>query len=179
MSVAPLTRHDRRHHQHIVSQAGVIMTDQLTVTGVVATEPRVVTTSSGTVITSFRLASSQRTFDRKTNEWKDLGSNWYTVSCFRALAEHVAACVKKGERVIVSGKLRIKSWTSDGREGTSVDIEADAVGHDLFWGTSQFTRSLSSAHAKGAEAASSEAFVPAASGDSPESWPTVEVNQVA
>lgn len=157
------------------------MTDQLTVTGVVATEPRVFTTSTGTVITSFRLASSQRTFDRKTNEWRDLGSNWYTVSCFRALAEHVAASVKKGERVLVSGKLRIKTWSSDGREGTSVDIDADAVGHDLLWGTSQFTRSVQSDRADSAgSSAGSDGFVPDdASQDSPEQWPTAEVNQVA
>lgn len=179
--VAPFTRHDRRHRQSLVSQFGVIMTDQLAVTGVVATEPRVFTTSTGTVITSFRLASSQRTFDRKTNEWRDLGSNWYTVSCFRALAEHVAASVKKGERVLVSGKLRIKTWTSDGREGTSVDIDADAVGHDLLWGTSTFTRAVGGARADAELGTSAgDGFIPSdADGDSPEHWPTVQPGQVA
>ena len=121
------------------------MSDHITLTGIVGTEPRVFTTAAGIAITSFRLATSQRVYDSSNRTWRDRGSNWFTVSCFRALADHVAQSVHKGERVIVSGRLRISHWTNDGRDGTAVDIEADAVGHDLLWGTSQFTRSAHSA----------------------------------
>lgn len=121
------------------------MTDQLTLTGIVGTQPRQFTTSAGLPITSFRLATAHRVYDRESRSWKDLGSNWYTVACFRSLADHVLASIHKGERVIVTGKLRLKNWSSEGREGVNVDVEADAIGHDLLWGTSIFTRSESRA----------------------------------
>ena len=116
------------------------MPDFITLTGTVGTEPRVFTTSTGLVVTSFRLATTQRVRDTASGQWRDLGSNWYTVSCFRTLAEHVGQSVHKGDRVIVSGRLRISSWSSNGREGINVELEADAIGHDLGWGTATFHR---------------------------------------
>ena len=120
------------------------MTDNITLTGLVATTPRHITTSEGLAITSFRLASSQRRFDRASNRWVDGDTNWYTVSSFRALAENAASSVSKGDRVIVSGKLRIRDWENTDRSGTTVEIEADALGHDLSWGIATYTRNSSS-----------------------------------
>lgn len=120
------------------------MTDTITLAGLVATTPRHLTTSEGLAITSFRLASSQRRFDRTTNRWVDGDTNWYTVSSFRALAENVAVSVNKGDRVIVTGKLRIRDWENTDRSGTTVEVEAETLGHDLLWGLSSYTRNSSS-----------------------------------
>ena len=116
------------------------MSDTITLTGLVATTPRHLTTSEGLAITSFRLASSQRRFDRAAQKWIDADTNWYTVSAFRALATNAATSVLKGDRVIVTGRLRIRDWENTDRSGTTVEVEADTIGHDMFWGTSVFTR---------------------------------------
>lgn len=119
------------------------MSDIVTLTGIVATTPRHLITSSQVAITSFRLASGQRRFDRAKNAWVDATTNWYTVSTFRQLAFNVAASIHKGEHVIVTGRLRIRDWDKQDRNGTSVDVEADSVGHDLFWCTSTSVRNAS------------------------------------
>ena len=121
------------------------MTDTITLTGFVATVPNHLVTGEGLPITSFRLASTQRRFDRSRNLWVDNGTNWYTVTSFRQLAMNTNSSIKKGERVIVTGRLRIRDWTAGEKVGTSIEIDADSIGHDLTWGTASFTRSMSSA----------------------------------
>ncbi len=118
------------------------MTDTITLTGLVATDPRHIVTGEGLPITTFRLASAQRRFDRATQKWIDADTNWYTISSFRQLAVNVAGSLKKGERVVVTGRLRVREWKTDERNGMTVDVEADAIGHDLTWGSSAFTRSI-------------------------------------
>ncbi|MEY4453244.1 MAG: hypothetical protein RIT51_922 [Actinomycetota bacterium] len=118
------------------------MSDQVTVAGLVATTPRHLVTQDGLPITSFRLASSHRKFDRNQNKWIDGETNWFTVTGFRQLAINSAGSVAKGDRVIVTGKLRVRDWDNGERAGTSVEIEADAIGHDLSWGSSVFTRTV-------------------------------------
>ncbi|WP_130178804.1 single-stranded DNA-binding protein [Cryobacterium sp. SO1] len=118
------------------------MTDTIALTGIVATTPRHLVTSSGLAITSFRLACRQRRFDRVKNSWVDADTNWYTVSSFRQLAHNVVASVHKGEPVLVTGRLRIRDWENEDRSGTSVEVEADAVGHNLSWGTTSLVRSI-------------------------------------
>lgn len=116
------------------------MTDSITVTGVVGSDPRVHVTTQGLAITSFRLASTRRYFDRAKGSWEDGETNWYTVSAFRQLAQNTAASVAKGERVVVHGRLRLRAWESGEKSGTAIEIEADAIGHDLTWGTTQLTK---------------------------------------
>lgn len=111
------------------------MTDIITITGLVATTPRHLVTSEDLHITSFRLASSQRRFDRATNRWVDGDTNWYTVTGFRTLAKSMAESIQKGDRVVVAGKLRIRDWENTDRSGTTVEVEAEIVGHDLNWST--------------------------------------------
>jgi len=119
------------------------MPDTITVTGLVATPPRHLVTSEGLPITSFRLASSQRRFDRSQERWVDGETNWYTITGFRQLAINTAASVKKGDRVVVVGRLKIRDWENGERSGTTIEIDADSLGHDLMWGSSAFIRSVS------------------------------------
>ncbi|MHA7272571.1 single-stranded DNA-binding protein [Arthrobacter sp. TMT4-20] len=63
------------------------------------------------------------------------------MSMFRQLATNAGVSIKKGDKVVVSGRLRVRPWIrEDGRTGTSVDIDAETVGHDLMWGTAHFHR---------------------------------------
>jgi single-strand DNA-binding protein len=118
------------------------MTDTITLTGLVATEPKHLTTSEGLAITSFRLASSLSRFDRSTGKWIDVGTNWYTVSAFRRLAVSAAVSVSKGDRVVVTGRLRLRDWKNADRAGMTIEVDADALGHDLNWGTAVYTRTM-------------------------------------
>ena len=118
------------------------MSELLSVTGLVATTPRHLVTQDGLPITSFRLASSQRRFDRNQNKWLDGETNWYTVTSFRQLAVNSSMSVSKGDRIAVQGKLRVRDWDNGERAGTSVEIEADSIGHDLAWGNSAFSRTV-------------------------------------
>jgi len=119
------------------------MTDTITLTGIIATEPRVVTTEAGLDIASFRLASTHRRFDRVKDEWVDGDTNWYTVTAFRALGANAGQSLHKGERVVVLGRLRVRAWEAGDKSGTTVEVDADAIGHDLRWGRSTFARSTS------------------------------------
>lgn len=116
------------------------MIDTLSVSGIVATTPRHVVTSEGLAITSFRLASTQRRFDKGQAQWVDIDTNWYTVVSFRQLAINANKSLNKGDRVVATGRVKVRNWQNDDKSGTSVEIEADALGHDLLWGTSAFER---------------------------------------
>jgi len=118
------------------------VTENITVSGLVATTPRHLITQDGLPITSFRLAASSRRFDREAGKWVDGETNWYTVTGFRQLAINLATSVSKGERIMVSGRLRVRDWDNGERAGTSVEIEAEHLGHDLLWGTAAFTRTV-------------------------------------
>jgi single-strand DNA-binding protein len=118
------------------------VTENITVSGLVATTPRHLITQDGLPITSFRLAASSRRFDREQAKWIDGETNWYTITAFMQLAINLATSVSKGERVMVTGKLRIRDWDNGERAGTSVEIEAEHLGHDLLWGTASFTRTV-------------------------------------
>lgn len=113
-----------------------------TITGLVATTPRHLITADGLPITSFRLASSNRRFDRGSMEWVDGETNWYTITSYRTLAINTASSIGKGDRIVVSGNLRIRDWDNGERSGTSVELEASNIGHDLAWGTTTFTRTV-------------------------------------
>jgi len=118
------------------------MSDQYSVTGLVATTPRHLVTQDGLPITSFRLAASLRKFDKSLNRWVDAETNWFTITSFRQLAVNTAVSVSKGDRVVVMGRLRVRDWDNGERAGTSVEIEAETLGHDLMWGSSTFVRTV-------------------------------------
>ena len=92
---------------------------------------------NGTVAT-FRLASTPRV--RSKGEWSDGNTTWLEVSCFRTLAEHVAASVRRGDPVVVVGRLRTSVWDKDGQTHERLVLEAETVGHDLTRGITLFRR---------------------------------------
>lgn len=118
------------------------MKNTVTVTGLVATTPRHLVTQDGLPITSFRIACSTRKYDSVQKKWVDGETNWYSVTSFRQLAINTAGSISKGDRVLVAGVLRVREWDNGERSGTSVEIEAEAIGHDLCWGNSKFTRTV-------------------------------------
>jgi single-strand DNA-binding protein len=116
--------------------------EKITVAGLVATTPRHMVTQDGLPITSFRLASSTRRFDQAQKKWIDGDTNWFTITSFRQVAINSASSISKGDRIVVSGSLRVRDWDNGERSGTSVEVEAESIGHDLAWGTSTFTRTV-------------------------------------
>ena len=99
--------------------------------------------ASSLFVSSFRLASTQRRYDKETEKWIDGETNWFTITCFRQLATNVVRSVNKGERVIVRGALRIREWGNGENVGRTVELEAETMGHDLVSGISVFSRSTS------------------------------------
>ncbi len=105
-------------------------------TGHVGTEVEL--RGNGTVA-AFRLACTPR-IRGKGGEYSDGNTTWIDVTCFRSLAAHVNQCVRKGDPVIVVGKLRTSVWSKDGQVREKLGLEADTVGHDLSRGTAVFRR---------------------------------------
>lgn len=136
------------------------MSDTITLTGLVATPPKHIVTSEGLQITSFRLASTQRRYDRAESKWVDAATNWYTITAFRTLAANAIGSILKGQRVLVTGRLRIRDWESGEKAGTTIEVDADAIGHDLTFGTSSFTRSAAAPSADTPESAEHAERIP-------------------
>jgi single-strand DNA-binding protein len=114
----------------------------ITVVGNVGADPRTRVVAGGQVVTDFRIASTPRKVDRSTDAWSDGETMWFGVSCWRVLAENVAASLKKGDRVVVTGRLRARSWkTEQGEERSNLEIEAQTVGFDLARGKAVQERS--------------------------------------
>ncbi|MBF4160133.1 single-stranded DNA-binding protein [Nocardioides acrostichi] len=92
-------------------------------------------------VASFRVACTPRRFNRRTGEWVDGTTQWYTVNAWRGLADTCAASLRSGDPVLVHGRLSVHTWVnSSGVEVTGYEVEAQLVGHDLNRGTSSFTR---------------------------------------
>jgi single-strand DNA-binding protein len=90
---------------------------------------------------SFRVASTSRRFDSGLKEWVDGPTLWVKVSCWRELATNATASVRKRDRVVVWGRVRSEQWKGeDGAFRSDLALEAEAMGHDLSFGVSAFTR---------------------------------------
>jgi len=117
----------------------------ITLIGNLTADPELRFTPSGAAVANFTVASTPRTFDRQTQEWKDGEAMFITCAAWRNLAENVAESLTKGSRVIVSGRLRSRSY--EGREGerrTVFEIEVDEIGPSLRYATAKVTRTSSS-----------------------------------
>ncbi|MDQ1076787.1 MULTISPECIES: single-stranded DNA-binding protein [Microbacterium] len=136
------------------------MSDHITLVGNIVGDPEERATRGGDSIAAFRLAVSERRFDRERGQWIDGHTSYYAVSAFGELGRNALASIRKGERVVVSGRLRLREWENETKRGVSADVTADAVGHDLRWGTTQFQRTP-----RGETARSESDETPAASSD--------------
>ena len=97
-------------------------------------------------VATFRVACTPRRFSKKEDGWVDGDTQWYAVNCWRALGEHVERSVRRGDPVVVHGRLSAQTWTNTaGIEVTSFEVDAVFVGHDLNRGTSAFTKTPRSA----------------------------------
>ncbi len=112
----------------------------VTVSGNVVGDPVARLTKADVPFVTFRVASNVRRVNFKTGEYIDAGTNFVNVTAFRSLGVNLANSLKKGEPVIVYGRMRINQWDNGERSGTTVEIDAYNVGHDLTWGQSEFTK---------------------------------------
>lgn len=114
---------------------------QVCLTGYVATQPVTRTVKSGATNVSMRVAWTPRKQDRVSGEWVDGNTSYVTVICWRKLATNAAICVRKGDPVIVKGRLSIRPYEDkQGAQRLAVEVEANSVGHDLSRGVAQFQR---------------------------------------
>ena len=117
----------------------------VTLVGNLVDDPELRFTPSGAAVANFRVASTPRTYDRQSGEWKDGESLFLSCSVWRQAAENVAESLQRGMRVIVQGRLKSRSY--DDREGnkrTVFEIDVDEVGPSLFRATAKVTRATRS-----------------------------------
>jgi len=112
----------------------------VTVSGNVVGDPVARLTKADVPFVTFRVASNVRRVNFKTGEYIDAGTNFVNVTAFRALGINLANSLNKGEPVIVYGRMRINQWVNGEKSGTTVEIDAYNVGHDLTWGQTKFTK---------------------------------------
>jgi single-strand DNA-binding protein len=113
----------------------------LTVVGNLTADPELRFTPSGAAVANFTVASTPRSFDRQTQEWKDGDALFMRCNVWRDAAEHVAESLGRGMRVIVTGRLKQRSFeTKEGEKRTVVELEVDEVGPALRSATAKVSR---------------------------------------
>ncbi|KAA1380323.1 single-stranded DNA-binding protein [Aeromicrobium fastidiosum] len=113
----------------------------ITVIGNLTDDPELKFTPSGAAVANFTVASTPRTLDRQTNEWKDGEALFIRCAAWRQLAENVAESLQKGQQVIVQGPLSIRNYErQDGSRGTSVEMTVNEIGPSLRFATAKVTR---------------------------------------
>jgi len=117
----------------------------ITVVGNLVDDPELRFTPSGAAVANFRIASTPRTFDRQTNEWKDGEALFLTCSVWRQAAENVAESLQRGMRVVVQGRLKSRQFeTREGEKRTVFEIDVDEVGPSLRYATAKVTKTTRS-----------------------------------
>ncbi len=113
----------------------------ITIIGNLVDDPDLRFTPSGAAVANFRIASTPRTFDKQTNEWKDGETLFMTCAVWRQAAENVAESLQRGMRVLVQGRLKARSFeTREGEKRTVFEIDVDEVGPSLRNATAKVTR---------------------------------------
>ncbi len=113
----------------------------ITIIGNLVDDPDLRFTPSGAAVANFRIASTPRTFDKQTNEWKDGETLFLSCAVWRQAAENVAESLQRGMRVIVTGRLKSRSYeTREGEKRTVFEIDVDEVGPSLKSATAKVTR---------------------------------------
>ena len=112
--------------------------NHVTLVGNLTDDPELRFTAQGAAVANFRIAVNRRIRDQQTNEWKDGDPSFFTINCWRQMAENVAESLTRGTRVIVSGFLKQRSWENqEGERRTVIEVEADEVAPSLRWATAK------------------------------------------
>ena len=113
----------------------------ITIIGNLTSDPELRFTPSGAAVADFTIASTPRTLDRQTQEWKDGEALFLRCSCWRQMAEHVAGSLTRGSRVMAQGRLKQRSFeTKEGEKRTVVELEVDEIGPSLRYATASVTK---------------------------------------
>ena len=113
----------------------------ITVIGNLVDDPELRFTPSGAPVANFRIASTPRTFDRQSNEWKDGDTLFLSCDVWRQAAENVAESLQRGMRVIVQGRLKSRQYeTREGEKRTVFEVEVDEVGPSLRYANAKVTK---------------------------------------
>ncbi|QBF47561.1 single-stranded DNA-binding protein [Janibacter limosus] len=114
----------------------------ITVIGNLTADPELRFTPSGAAVANFTVASTPRTFDRQTNEWKDAETLFMRCSVWREAAENVAESLTRGTRVVVTGRLISRSWEDKetGQKRSVMEMQVDEVGPSLRYATAKVTK---------------------------------------
>lgn len=113
----------------------------ITLVGNLTNDPELRFTTSGSAVANFTVASTPRTYDRQSNEWKDGDTLFLRASVWREAAENVAETLTKGMRVIVQGRLKSRSYeTKEGEKRTVMELEVDEIGPSLRYASAKVTR---------------------------------------
>jgi single-strand DNA-binding protein len=112
----------------------------ITIIGNITADPELRFTPSGAAVANFTVASTPRQFDRTSNEWKDGDTLFMRCSVWRDAAENVAESLQRGTRVLVSGRLKQRSYEKDGAKHTVVEMEVDEVGPSLKYATAKVNK---------------------------------------
>lgn len=113
----------------------------ITVVGNLTADPELRYTQSGLAVVNFTIASTPRTFDKASNEWKDGEALFLRASCWREFAENVAGSLAKGSRVVATGKLKSRAYeTREGERRTSMELEVDEIGPSLRYATAAVSK---------------------------------------
>jgi single-strand DNA-binding protein len=150
----------------------------ITVVGNLTADPELRFTPSGAAVANFTVASTPRTFDRQSNEWKDGEALFLNCSVWRQAAENAAESLTRGMRVIVSGRLKARSYeTREGEKRTVFEIDVDEVGPSLKYATAKVQKTSRSGGGQGFQSgggddpwASSGSGSPSGAGQSGGSW---------
>ncbi len=112
----------------------------ITIIGNLTADPELRFTPSGQAVANFTVASTARFFDKTKNEWAEGDTTFIRCSVWREMAENVAESLAKGNRVVVTGTLKVRQYETDKGKGTSVECDVEEVGPSLKWASAKVTR---------------------------------------
>ena len=113
----------------------------VTVVGTVCSDIRYGQSTDNNPIARFQIRNTPRRFDKRTGTWSDGDPNYFSAVCWRTLADHVASSMGVGDPVVATGRLRISRWRRGEENVVTAELDVQAIGHDLRWGTTVYRKS--------------------------------------
>jgi single-strand DNA-binding protein len=162
--------------QDPTNESSVNMAGETTITviGNLTNDPELRFTPSGSAVANFTIASTPRTFDRNSNEWKDGETLFLRAAVWKEAAENVAESLTKGMRVIVTGRLKSRSYeTKEGEKRTVIELEVDEIGHSFRYANEKVKRTQRSGNGggfSGGQQGQDDQWATAAAASSPGGW---------